>query len=158
MKALFDSTDSTEWYVTDIGKVWGRTKEGEYEKKGYLHQRGYVYIRTTNGNSQLHRLVASAFIPNPENKPCINHKDGDKANNTVENLEWVTHKENTAHAINNGLIDFSYLRKRVKYTDDQCRDVLERIKSGMTYIVAGGKYNMPYSTVAHLVRGSRRLL
>ncbi len=49
------------------------------------------------------RLVAQAFIPNPDNKPEINHIDGDKANNNVYNLEWVTRSENMLHAYSNGL-------------------------------------------------------
>lgn len=52
----------------------------------------------------LHRIVAKLFIPNPEGKKCINHKDGDKLNNHIDNLEWCSKAENNRHAFNTGLI------------------------------------------------------
>lgn len=64
---------------------------------------GYLMVNLKGKMCKVHRLVANAFIPNPENKPYINHKDGNPLNNTVENLEWVTQKENIEHAIRTGL-------------------------------------------------------
>lgn len=70
---------------------------------------GYQYVKLSNGkrgsykHMSIHRLVALAFIPNPENKPEVNHKDGNKRNNYVDNLEWVTPKENVEHAYRNNL-------------------------------------------------------
>lgn len=67
-----------------------------YNKGGY----GYVSFKIEghNKNFAIHRIVANAFIPNPENKPEVNHKDGDTTNNKADNLEWVTSSENKIHA------------------------------------------------------------
>lgn len=62
-----------------------------------LHHSGKLRIY------MVHRLVAEAFVPNPQNLPFVNHKDGNKHNNNAENLEWCTQKENVAHAIREGL-------------------------------------------------------
>ena len=70
---------------------------------------GYYRIRVTIEKEKMsykvHREVAKAFIDNPNNLPQVNHKDGNKTNNCVFNLEWVTNKENAHHAIKNGLWD-----------------------------------------------------
>jgi len=76
--------------------------------KTQTNNRGYQTLRFTHEgrkiSKRVHRLVAETFIPNLENKPQVNHKDGVKANNFVGNLEWATNAENQLHAVANGLV------------------------------------------------------
>lgn len=79
----------------------GRVLKLQVSKGGY-----HNYSLCQNGikkNLIIHRLVAIYFIENPDNKPYVNHKDGNKLNNHYTNLEWVTAKENDTHARNTGL-------------------------------------------------------
>ena len=71
--------------------------------KTFDDDRGYPQVDINRSTLSVHRLVAEAFIPNHENKPTVNHKDGNKQNNSVSNLEWATHMENVHHAIDTGL-------------------------------------------------------
>jgi hypothetical protein len=65
--------------------------------------KGYYRVRIGKKLMFVHRLVAEKYVPNPDNKPQVNHIDGNKLNNSADNLEWVTNQENRNHALENGL-------------------------------------------------------
>lgn len=88
---------------TNTGTVFvlGEMMKGRVDRYGY--HRVTFCVKGKRTNHSVHRLVAKAFIPNPESKPQVNHKDGNKLNNSVANLEWCTNEENQKHAAATGL-------------------------------------------------------
>lgn len=95
-KDIFEGTHQ----VSNNGDI--RRKNGEMRKL-QKYSNGYNFIAYKEKHYSIHRLVAEAFIPNPENKAEVNHINGNKNDNRVENLEWCTRSENLNHAVREGL-------------------------------------------------------
>ena len=99
---LWKTIESNSGYlISDIGRV-KNSKTGKLLKGGFTSL-GYRRVKIGGKCIYIHRLVAQSFIRNPSNKPDVNHKDGNKANNHASNLEWNTRKENINHAHKIGL-------------------------------------------------------
>lgn len=121
---------ATGYYVSNYGSIRGLTNR---KMKLALNVKGYPVCRIPNRDFSkcVSRVVALAFIPNPENKSQINHKDGNKLNNHVDNLEWVTCKENINHAIQNGLRDRKInLQSNAIFDTTQVRAIKEALNKG----------------------------
>jgi len=99
--------------------------------RGYYRKPLYNKITKKSDNFSIHRLVANAFISNPDNKPFINHKDGNKLNNSVDNLEWVTQGENLQHAVKSGtLILDGHNNPNAAFTKEQVIEIRKLYSEG----------------------------
>ena len=147
-----------QYQVSNTGlvrnKVTGHMLIPQKDKKGYLRVR--LSLHNKKATAKVHRLVAVAFIPNPERKPQVNHKDTDKSNNCFWNLEWVTNGENQTHAYKTGL---NYVtggagrkKKPVCKLNVYTGEVIETYKS----LADAGRENGLHDTNIHKVLTGKR--
>ena len=141
LKATLDTID-----VTKDGKVYFNGRE----KGVYKETNGYLRTNINNKKYLLHRLVAMKHIPNPENKPQVNHINGIKSDNRVENLEWVTVSENVKHSYNTGL---KHGKARRGLTAEQTLKVRSEYEKGdTTYKKLSEQYGVGSSTIRRVIK------
>ena len=148
---------------------WGRIKSLNYKRSGkerilklYNDKYGYKVINLhKNGKPKLykiHRLVAITFIPNPNNYPVVNHKDENKANNYVDNLEWCTQKYNINYGTAQERISKSLKGKRTGSENPTARKI-KCITTGEIFeciLDAERKYNIEHSSIIKCCRGKQK--
>lgn len=108
----------------------------------------YLQLHLSGKRYYAHVIVARKFIPNPQGKPEVNHKDGNKMNNHVSNLEWVTRKENMIHAQLMGIGPRRNARNLTKYVDDIR---LEYDNGGISMQKIANKYGVSYSVIFKII-------
>ncbi|QHR65454.1 HNH homing endonuclease [Escherichia phage nepoznato] len=100
-----------------------------------------------------HRLIAKAFVPNPENKPFVNHKDGNKLNNCADNLEWTTEQENTLHAMSTGLRRTEVINDYRPIPDTVAVEICKLLEQGSRNKDICQMYNVAQSVVSDIKAG-----
>lgn len=127
------------------------------EVKATVGTNGYLKVSLRcNGvrfTRNIHRLLAVTFIPNPNNLPCVNHIDGDKLNNKLENLEWVSYAKNIKHAYDNGLTVAAKGEARSILKNEDVLEIVKLKNSGFTLKTIAEKFNISASTVSDIVNG-----
>lgn len=155
LKNIVECGDNYE--VSSIGRVrnikTGRILKQHKSYKRYMRVK--LSLNMDSKTYQVHRLVALVFIPNPENKPQVNHKDSVRHNNNVNNLEWATNKENQDHSIKNGRSrkQIGEDRPASKLKEDDVREIryLYSISGIYTQRKLAEMFNVSQSTIKNIV-------
>jgi hypothetical protein len=149
-----------DYQISNLGRVKSLRRKGVRIAKTlilFLNHNKYLcanlYKNKKSKQIKIHRLVAQAFILNFENKSQINHKDGNKTNNIVENLEWVTPKENMQHA--DVVLDVNFRGRnngQAKLIEEQIYEIRNLLKMKLSQRKIAGRYNVAYSTIGRIFR------
>jgi hypothetical protein len=140
--------------ITSNGHFWkGRVLKLRHASNGYitigLYENGKGHER------RVHRLVATAFIPNPKNLPVVNHKDGNKKNNNVDNLEWTTKIENERHSVKIGTTPVGSQTHSAKLNEENILEIFSMRESGMKQAQIARHFNVNPSRISRILSGDR---
>lgn len=163
---LIPGAKNGAYKISETGKVWSSTRKvPRFNRwKGWdtflVHSKilkpskigCYLEVAIVGlGRIYLHKLVALAFIPNIQNKPCCNHKDGNKLNNHFSNLEWVTPKENVQHAVATGLMNNKGSRHGLsKLTEEDIPKIRALLKQNIPQAKIAKMFNVGQTTISHI--------
>lgn len=162
LENLYEIDEKGNVYALPTIKYTPTTKYLSKERKLKPYNNGYGYLLVDmrkDGKRYMrlvHRLVAEAFIPNPNNLPQVNHKDGNKSNNQVDNLEWCTCSENQYHAFRHSLKPYGPNHPKSKLTWDDVYNIRKYYKKGKRgYGVStlAKKFDVSPSTIRQIVIG-----
>lgn len=140
----------------------GRKFKAGHVMSPKLGKWGYFYVNLyRNGKFsktlKIHRMVATAFVPNPNNKPEVNHKDGNKQNNLPTNLEWVTESENVIHAFATGLHSGDKMRGEkngfAKLTENNVKEIFQLRAEGRTQQCLADQFGVSRGHISVLLSG-----
>jgi hypothetical protein len=147
----------TNYFVSNKGDIMSRWRKDELILKYRINKKGYCKIGLSKDKRShqrcIHRLVAIAFIENPFNKEQVNHKDGVKTNNNVNNLEWVTPMENIDHAFMTGISPSGENHSSAKLTEKSVADMrILHAKGGITYTELAKIHNVSRPAISAAIR------
>lgn len=150
--------------VSSIGRIWKAANKSRKERiltefpkdrDGYCR----VSVQKLDGtwtSQPVHRLVAKAFIPNPDNKQAVNHIDGNRQNNRIENLEWVTPKENVIHSFRFGSRRvYKKVPKKTILTDFQISQI-DKLRETYTVNQIAKLFNIEYQSLKNIIHKKKQ--
>lgn len=143
-----DKIINKKYYVSNLGRY--KNSYGNIMENYKVNDNGYIRVNINNKTFLLHRLIAYTFLPNIKNKNQVNHKDGNKLNNNIENLEFVTNQENQIHKYKLGLS--KHFTKKIKQYDLNGELIIEHIST----VSAAKKLNISSSTINSVLNNRRK--
>ena len=158
-RAIIVNGISTNYEVSNFGEIrncsTNRILSPFIDKDGYY--RNTIVVNGKSYKQGVHRFVAQAFIPNPENKPEVNHKDGDKSHNEDSNLEWSTVPENIQHAYDTGLKEAirGSANSLSHYTDKQIHKVCKLLEKDISNINISKRTGVERKYITDIKKGRR---